>query len=59
MPTYTYRCSECGSFDWMHSIHSVITECPKCGGKDFAKAYHPAGISFKGSGFYSTDNRGK
>ena len=40
-------------------MQAVLTECPKCGSKEFGKTYHPAGISFKGKGFYSTDNKGK
>jgi predicted nucleic acid-binding Zn ribbon protein len=36
-------------------MQETLSKCPKCGSKDFAKTYHPAGISFKGKGFYSTD----
>lgn len=32
-----------------------LTICPKCGG-DIHKIYFPAGIVFKGSGFYKTDH---
>ena len=39
--------------------NAEIDYCPKCGSKGFGKTYHPAGISFKGKGFYSTDNRSK
>ena len=31
--------------------------CPKCGQPTLHKVYAPVGIVFKGSGFYSTDNR--
>jgi len=31
-----------------------LTTCPKCNGK-LAKMLYPVGISFKGSGFYTTD----
>ena len=59
MPTYEYRCKDCGheleaqqSFD-----DEPLTECPACGG-DLRKRFGAVGISFKGSGFYKTDSRG-
>jgi putative FmdB family regulatory protein len=33
-----------------------LTTCERCGGA-LRRVFHPAGILFKGSGFYSTDNR--
>jgi predicted nucleic acid-binding Zn ribbon protein len=33
-----------------------LTECGVCGGP-LRKVFHPAGILFKGSGFYKTDSR--
>lgn len=59
MPTYTYRCSKCGTFDWAHSINIMIDNCPHCGSLDISKVYNSVGISFKGSGFYTTDSRDK
>lgn len=59
MPTYSYKCEECGVFDWVHPMESSLSACPKCGCDDFYKTYNAVGISFKGSGFYSTDNKGK
>ncbi len=35
-----------------------LTTCGACGGA-LRKVFHPAGIMFKGSGFYSTDSRSK
>ena len=35
-----------------------LDTCAVCGGK-LRKVFHPAGILFKGSGFYATDNRSK
>ena len=60
MPTYEYACSACG----IHlEVVQKMTEasldtCAACGGK-LRKVFHPAGILFKGSGFYATDNRSK
>jgi putative FmdB family regulatory protein len=59
MPTYGYRCGTCGH---EFVIRQRITEeplvtCPKCGGK-LAKMLYPAGIIFKGSGYYTTDYKG-
>jgi putative FmdB family regulatory protein len=56
VPTYGYRCSTCGH--QFETVQSVVAEplkvCPKCQGK-LAKLVYPAGVIFKGSGFYSTD----
>ena len=59
MPTYTYRCETCGhQFDiFQHFTDDALTECPQCGKQSLHKVYSPVGIVFKGSGFYSTDNR--
>lgn len=59
MPTYTYRCSNCGTFDHTHPINTIIDNCPKCGSIDISKVFNSVGVSFKGSGFYSTDSKGK
>jgi putative FmdB family regulatory protein len=60
MPTYEYRCSDCGNtFDIVQRIgDDTLTVCERCGGK-LRKVFHPAGIVFKGSGFYATDSRSK
>lgn len=59
MPTYTYTCPKCGTFDHKQSVHDdALTVCPKCG-TEVKKIFVPAGVQFKGSGFYSTDSRGK
>lgn len=59
MPTYTYKCANCGTFDWVHPINESLGHCPKCGEADFSKVFNSVGIAFKGSGFYTTDSRGK
>ncbi|MDY6055814.1 FmdB family zinc ribbon protein [Micrococcus sp.] len=59
MPTYAYRCRDCGhAFDAVQSItEDALTECPVCGGT-LRKHYGSVGVTFKGSGFYRTDSRG-
>ena len=56
MPTYGYRCSKCGhQFEIFQRMSDApLTTCPECQGK-LAKILYPVGISFKGSGFYTTD----
>jgi len=56
MPTYGYRCGTCGhQFEIIQRISDEpLTTCPNCQGK-LAKILYPVGISFKGSGFYTTD----
>ena len=58
MPTYAYRCKDCGhAFDAVQSFtDDALTECPECGGV-LRKQYGSVGVSFKGSGFYRTDSR--
>jgi putative FmdB family regulatory protein len=56
MPTYGYRCGSCGhQFEIVQRIsEEPLTTCPTCQGK-LSKVLYPVGISFKGSGFYTTD----
>src|ERR1700704_3330313 len=56
MPTYGYRCGTCGhQFEIIQRISDEpLTTCPNCQGK-LTKILYPVGISFKGSGFYTTD----
>ena len=56
MPTYGYRCGSCGhEFEIRQRItEEPLATCPKCGGK-LSKMLYPAGIIFKGSGYYTTD----
>ncbi|RKR75131.1 FmdB family zinc ribbon protein [Frondihabitans australicus] len=58
MPTYSYRCTECGNaFDIQQSFSDAsLTECPACGGK-LRKIFSAVGVTFNGSGFYRTDSR--
>jgi putative FmdB family regulatory protein len=57
MPTYEYRCRDCGhSFDIVQKMSDdPLTHCPECGG-ELRKVFAPPAISFKGSGFYATDH---
>jgi len=59
MPTYGYRCGSCGhEFEIQQRITAQpLVTCPKCGGK-LSKMLYPAGIIFKGSGYYTTDYKG-
>ncbi|MGI8661598.1 MAG: FmdB family zinc ribbon protein [Acidimicrobiales bacterium] len=59
MPTYEYRCRDCGEDLEVVQAFSddALTECPTCGGS-LRKIFGNIGISFKGSGFYKTDARG-
>jgi putative FmdB family regulatory protein len=55
MPIYEYRCENGHVFDVMQSMsEDPLKECVECGAP-VKKVLQPVGISFKGSGFYSTD----
>lgn len=58
MPTYGYRCQDCErEFDvWQRMTDEPKASCPTCGGSG-KRLFFPAGLVFKGSGFYVTDNR--
>jgi putative FmdB family regulatory protein len=57
MPTYDYRCRDCGhEFEAVQSFSDdALTECPQCGGS-LRKVFGNIGVTFKGSGFYKTDH---
>ena len=58
MPTYQYRCTECG--EDLEAVQKfsdpALTTCPTCGSQ-LRKVFNPVGVVFKGSGFYRTDSR--
>ena len=58
MPTYDYQCRSCAAVTEV--IHAMTadgpTVCERCGG-ELRRVLYPAGIIFKGSGFYRTDSR--
>jgi len=58
MPTYGYKCEECGvRFErFQHFSEEPVRVCPECGGA-VQRVIHPVGIVFKGSGWYVTDSR--
>jgi len=58
MPIYEYQCSNCGHrFEFFQSIKELpMSICPNCQGA-LKKLISPAGIIFKGSGWYKTDSR--
>jgi putative FmdB family regulatory protein len=58
VPTYGYRCEKCGhEFDvWQRMSDEAKAACPQCGSEG-KRLFFPAGIVFKGSGFYKTDSR--
>lgn len=57
MPTYEYACRSCEHrFEqWQKMTDDPLQICPECGGH-VRRVLYPAGIVFKGSGFYSTDH---
>ena len=59
MPIYEYKCENDHVFDVMQKMSDdPLTTCIECGAP-VRKVLQPVGISFKGSGFYSTDYNSK
>lgn len=61
MPTYDYRCEECGhEFEVFQSMSAPkLEDCPAddCDGRVKRLLGTGAGLIFKGGGFYETDYR--
>ena len=60
MPTYGYRCTNCGhQFEiFQRMSEDALKVCPNCSQSTLKKVLYPIGVAFKGSGFYSTDYKG-
>ena len=61
MPTYEYRCPQCGAgFEKFQKMSDPpVASCPSCGAEAERRISGGAGLVFKGSGFYITDYRGE
>lgn len=60
MPTYEYKCDDCGTtLEKYQSIKApALKKCPKCGKNHLRRLISAGGgVIFKGSGFYATDYR--
>lgn len=59
MPTYEYKCKDCGyEFEQFQNMSDKpLKKCPKCEGKVERIIGAGGGLIFKGSGFYITDYR--
>ena len=60
MPTYVYECKDCAHrFELFQSFSAEpLRTCPECHQVALRKVLFPAGVVFKGSGFYVNDSRG-
>ncbi|MGB9856660.1 MAG: FmdB family zinc ribbon protein [Dictyoglomaceae bacterium] len=60
MPIYEFVCTNCNEhYEIMTNLGDELPKvCLKCGGT-LRKVFHPVGIVFKGSGFYTTDYKKK
>ena len=57
MPTYEYRCEQCGqTVELVHPVGADPGLCPVCKGK-LHRVFTSIGVIFKGAGFHSTDYR--
>lgn len=57
MPTYDYKCKQCGyQFELFQSMTAEpVKVCPQCNGYVIRLIGPGAGPIFKGNGFYQTD----
>lgn len=57
MPTYTYKCVKCSKQeDIFHGINDEYKESCECGA-EMKKVFYANTVMFRGSGFYSTENK--
>lgn len=57
MPTYTYRREDGTTFEIRQKFSDDALEVDPETGQKVTRIIHSAGVIFKGSGFYVTDNR--
>lgn len=59
MPVYAYRCESCGvQFERMQRFEDdPVSVCPECEQQAVRRLIQPAGIIFKGSGWYVKDSK--
>ena len=58
LPVYEYRCTKGHTYEKTEGFSAPATQkCTQCGARARRQISMPA-VIFKGSGFYSTDNRG-
>ncbi len=58
MPVYEYLCTKGHAYEKTEGFSAPVTQkCTKCSSRARRQISMPA-VIFKGSGFYSTDNRG-
>jgi putative FmdB family regulatory protein len=61
MPTYEYRCRDCGhTFEEFQSMSAEpLKACPNCKKETLKRVFSSSsGMIFKGAGFYQTDYKG-
>jgi len=63
VPTYEYQCQKCGHrfSEFQRIVDPPIRNCPKCRKRNCVEQIISggSGLIFKGSGFYTTDYKGK
>jgi len=56
LPTYEYKCPNCGRFELLQRItEDALTACPTCGAAVKRLMPHKVFIAFKGPGFHVND----
>ncbi len=59
MPIYEYECPKCGRFDVLQKMSAKPLEKHDVCGSKVRKLMSAGSFSFKGSGFYITDYKGR
>ncbi len=59
MPIYEYECPKCGRFDVLQKMSAPPLETHDVCGSKVRKLMSASAFAFKGSGFYTTDYKGR
>ncbi len=59
MPIYEYECPKCGRFDVLQKMSAPALKTHDICGSKVTKLISASAFAFKGSGFYSTDYKGR
>lgn len=61
MAKYDFKCNDCGEiFELETNIGKLMQlelKCPHCNSENICRLWNTPNVIYKGSGFYSTDNR--
>jgi len=60
MPTYEYKCNNCGAeYELIHNIHELVKICKECSKETLERLISLTSFKLLGTGWYQTDYKNK